>query len=103
MRFDRDALTLAIPVSAWDDIFRHEARLQGVALEALLDAASGFEVELKRFPDDDPNVAGETLHARRARLTSERYAARRDAATDDPAVRMAMSVLGLELHRVLPR
>ena len=103
MRFDRDALTLAIPVSAWDDIFRHEARLQGVALEALLDAASGFEVELKRFPDDDPNVAGETLHARRARRTSERYAARRDAATDDPAVRMAMSVLGLELHRVLPR
>jgi len=103
MRFDQDALTLAIPVSAWDDIFRHEARLQGVALEALEDAARGFEVELKRFPDDDPNVAGETLHARRARLASERYAARRDAAADDPAVKMAMAVLGLELHRVLPR
>jgi DNA polymerase-3 subunit gamma/tau len=103
MRLDRERLTLAVPTSAWDDLFRHEARLQAVAEATFQGVERGFEVELRRYADGDENVAGETLHDRRTRLASERLSARKAAAVQDPGVLTAMSVLGVQIHRVLPR
>ena len=103
MRLDRERLTLAVPASAWDDLFRHEARLQAVAEATFQGVERGFEVELRRYADGDENVAGETLHDRRTRLASERLSARKAAAVQDPGVLTAMSVLGVQIHRVLPR
>ena len=99
LQFDAERLIVVVTTTTDDDLQRSSDSFEGW-LKLFVGRPVSFTVE--RRPEGHADLAGETLSAREHRLDTERRAARIEAARQDPAVQIAVSLLGARIERVLP-
>jgi hypothetical protein len=100
LAFDDEKVVLALPENTHGEVLPATP-----LLEQILRRSTGRSprLELLRCPERDENLTGETIYARRQRLQNEHREARIQAARRDPAVMMAVDVLGAAIERVVAR
>jgi DNA polymerase-3 subunit gamma/tau len=100
LAFDDEKVVLALPENTHGEVVPATP-----LLEQILRRSTGRSqrLELLRCTERDENLTGETIYARRQRLQSEHREARIQAARRDPAVLMAVDVLGASIERVVAR